>query len=67
MKLTNTVVTITVTIPEIEVDKELGLDFARYVCLEQACQVVSSFVNNNAIGKVTRNIIDCPDYPALCD
>ena len=60
MKLTNTVVTITVTVPEIEVDKEQGIAVARRKIAQAALLNVFQF-------KQTTKITDCPDYPALIE
>jgi len=67
MKLTNVIVQFTVTIPEIEVDKELGLPIARDKILSYAKAFVVDDYDVPIAGTFTPCIKDCPDYPALCD
>lgn len=62
MKLTNVVVQFTVTIPEIEVDKELGIELARGKIITRA----EIFVSDQVSQQVDVIIKDCPSYPALC-
>lgn len=61
MKLTNVVVQFTVIIPEIEVDKEFGLQTCRVNIIFKAFEQAENDVTILGKGK----IIDCPDYPAL--
>lgn len=62
MKLTNIVVKLTIIIPELEVDPELGLRAARHK--------VTKYVHNQLYTDSPYdefNIVDCPDYPTLCN
>jgi len=61
MKLKNIIVIFTVIIPEIEVDKELGIVVAR--------DKIRCVAKHRAFktGDVEVSIKDCSDYPALCD
>ena len=61
MKLLNTIVTFTVTIPEMEVDPDLGIAEARDKIFCRAEQIVVDRLAQAAI------ITDCPSYPALCN
>ena len=61
MKLLNTIVTFTVTIPAMEVDPDLGIAEARDKILCRAEQIVVFKLADAA------TVIDCPSYPALCN
>lgn len=62
MMLYNVVVQFTVTIPELEVDKDLGIAAARLSILKAANH---EFIRGN--GPDSSQIIDVPNYPALRD
>ncbi len=64
MKLTNVVIQFTVTIPELEVDKELEIGIARSKCFVGA-HLLLMLTAPDAI--IEKKIKDCPAYPALCD
>ena len=61
MKLLNTIVTFTITIPAMEVDPDLGIAEARDKIFCRAERLVHDKFSDTAI------ITDCPSYPALCN
>lgn len=70
MHLHNTIVTITVKIPTIDIDRDAGLQANReriaFIALENAYY---DWQDNEVpdASKPTVKITDCPDYPALCE
>lgn len=62
MQLNNITIQCVITLPFIDVDKELGLENARKQILHEAVAVL--IADPDAFSKLS--IIDCPDYPAIC-
>ena len=61
MKLTNTIVTFTVTVPVIEIHSDTTTtDAARWMIREEAKHQIK--INSDEMV-----IVDCPSYPALCN
>ena len=61
MILKHTMVQFTVLLSEIEIDKEVGLPVAR-----DKIRLAAERILHNE-GADQTHILDCPDYPALCD
>ena len=66
MHLHNTVVTITITLPAVGVDRDAGVETNRQRIYDKAIEdAYYDWQDNQVSQKPVVKIVDCPDYPAL--